>query len=245
MLVHAGDPPLPPGHHDGQALLLPELLQPPEGAGDGHIGVHVARVDPDPELLLHHDRVQPVAGIGEHDVVLLHSGTALLEVDGVDVQPLEHQGLVEEVHDPHRVIAAALVDLHIRVLSALPQLLGLVGALVIAWAVDVQDAGPALLELLVQHRPQRLAVITMVAQDAASPHMVVIFLSHVGMPVQEFVLVDGHAIARGVALVGVRAAIADQHSLQPDDGILGRGELVVFEDLVCQVRNVDPCVALS
>ena len=75
---------------------------------------------------------------------------------------LEEQGLIEEVSDPERIIAAPFVNINSCISATLSQLLGLVGGLVVAGTVDIQDASLGILELLVEHCPEVNALTTVV-----------------------------------------------------------------------------------
>lgn len=85
----------------------------------------------------------------------------------------------------------------------------------------------------------------MVSHDAGSPHVFIVLVRVVSMLIEELVLEEGHAIARGVTLIWVSASIPHHDSLEVDDPFPGGGELVEVEYLVGQVRDINACIALS
>lgn len=84
-------------------------------------------------------------------------------MNGVHVNFLEDQGLIEVVSDPERIIAAPFVNVNSCISATLSQLLRFVRGLVVARTVDIQDASLGILELLVEHCPQVNALATIIS----------------------------------------------------------------------------------
>lgn len=144
------------------------------------------------------------------------------------------------------VFAGALIDADLAEPTTLPKFPSAVNFLEVAGSVYIKDASFGSLELLIENLSHLLAAGRFVAENAVSFHSIVVSVGHVSVVVQELVLVDGQAVISGfVAFSRVCAGVAHHDALELDDGLLGRGQFVVLEDFVGQVRDVDACVALA
>lgn len=63
--------------------------------------------------------------------------------------------------------------------------------------------------------------------------------------VQEFVLEDRHTISGLETLSRVCAGITQQKTFELDNGLSGRWLLIVFMNILCQIRDINACIALS
>lgn len=117
--------------------------------------------------------------------------------------------------DTQRVIAAAFVNANLSITSTLSQYFALVVccSLVVAGTINVKNTSLSLFEFLVQYFAQGYTLGTMVSEKAASSHVIVVLVCHVGMPVQKFVLIDRHTVTWSVTLVWISASVSNHYSL--------------------------------
>lgn len=166
-----------------------------------------------------------------HLVFISHCIAALLEVNRLHVQVLEHERLVEKFIDAFIVVAIALVDIrHPSALSDFSFVCWLLRS--VAGCVDVQDAGSVFAEFSFSMVSEFLAVIRLEGEGAVGPDIVPSLLSDIGVLVQELVLEHGHAVAGLIALVRIRAGVTHHDALQVYLLVFGSWKLVVVHHLV-------------
>ena len=188
-------------------------------------------------------RVDPVAGVFVHQVLVGDLVTALIELHLADMQFSLNQGFVKPVFDSQRVVTVSFIDIVLA--SALPDAVSVTGCAIIALGVDVEDASFHLAELFVIGIPEFLAVGVVESETAGSLDEVIFAFIHVSMVVEELVLVQRHAITRIIALSGISAGIPDHDALQRDFLTCGGRMLVVFDDFSGEVGNIDSGVAFT